>query len=292
MTRVLVTGATGHIGSQVVAQLAGTGCRIRALTRRPESARLPRDVDVVRGDLSQPETLDASLDDVDAVFLVWVAPLAAAARAIERIAASAGRIVFLSAPIHTPHPFFQQPNPIRAVHARIEELIDASGRQWTVLRPHAFPLNARDWWARQIQSGDVVRWFHGDAATAPVHEHDVAAVAVRALCEDGHARQEYVLTGPESLTQREQVAIIGDAIGRRLRFEELSPDAARQQLLAAGWPPAILDMLMGAYAASVGMPAWQTSTVADVTGTPARSFRTWATDHAAEFIARGAAPAS
>src|SRR5262249_60696644 len=121
----------------------------------------------------------------------------------------------------------------------------------------------RTWWAPQIQAGDVVRWFHGGAATAPIHEHDIAAVAVRALCEDGHDHGEYVLTGPESLTQREQVQIIGNAIGRPLRLEELSPDAARQQVLAK-WPAPVVEMLVMAYAAPVDRPAYVTSTVADV----------------------------
>jgi len=280
--RVLVTGATGQIGSQVVDQLAAAGYAVRALTRRPEAATLARGVEVVCGNLTQASTLEPALRDADAVFLVWVAPLAGAAAAIERIASPTRRIVFLSAPHRTPHPFFQQPNPIAALHAGIERLIEASGARWTVLRPHAFAINARNWWAQQIRTGDVVRWFHGDAATAPIHERDVAAAAVRALCEDGHDRQEYVLTGPESLTQREQVQIIGEAIGRRLRLEEVPPDTARRELLG-GWPPAVADMLMNAYAAAVGLPALVTSTMADVTGAPARSFREWTIDHRADF---------
>jgi hypothetical protein len=78
------------------------------------------------------------------------------------------------------------------------------------------------------------------------------------------------------------VQIVGDAIGRTLRFEELSRDAARQQLLAV-MPPSIADMLLNAYAAAIGLPAWVTTTVGDVTGSPARSFRDWAAAHAADF---------
>jgi uncharacterized protein YbjT (DUF2867 family) len=280
--RVLVTGATGQIGREVVAQLRGTGCQIRALTRNPESANLPREVEIVRGDLAAADTLDAALKGVDAVFLVWVAPLAAAAGAVERIAAHAERVVLLTSPHNVPHPFFQQPNAMRAVHAGLEQLVETSGLQWTFLRPHVFALNCVHWWAPQIRNGDGVRWFHGDAATAPIHERDIAAVAVRAICGDGHAGKEYVITGPESLTQREQVRIIGEVIGRPLRFEEVPHDAARQELLAM-WPAAIADMLLDAYAAAVGRPSHVTTTVADVTGTPARTFREWAVDHAAEF---------
>jgi uncharacterized protein YbjT (DUF2867 family) len=280
--RILVTGATGHIGRQVVDQLRGTGCQIRALTRHPESAALPREVEVVRGDLAAADTLDAALKDVDAVFLVWLAPLAAAAGALERFAAHAERVVLLTSPHNVPHPFFQQPNAMRAVHVGLERLIEASTRQWTFLRPTVFAVNCRLWWAPQIAKGNIVRWFHGDAATSPIHERDIAAVGVRALLDEGHASKEYVLTGPESLTQRQQVEIIGQAIGRPLVFEELSPVAARQEVLAM-WPAAIADMLLTAFGAAVDRPAHLTTTVADVTGTPARAFREWAVDHAAEF---------
>jgi uncharacterized protein YbjT (DUF2867 family) len=285
MKRVLVTGATGNIGHQVVDQLRASGCRIRALSRSPQSASLPHDVEVVRGDLSAAETLDECLQGVDAVFLVWVAPLAAAAAALERIASHAERVVLLSSPHRTKHPFFQQPNALRSVHAGIEHLIETSGLRWTFLRPGVFALNCLNWWRPQIRNGDVVRWFYAAAATAPIHERDLAAVAVRALCDEGHGGMEYVLTGPESLTQREQVHIIGDAIGRPLRFEELSRESARQEMLTR-MPGSIADMLLDAYAAAVDRPALVTSTVADVTGAPARCFRDWAVEHAAEFRAQ------
>ena len=283
MKRVLVTGATGHIGYEVVSQLRGTGCRIRAMSRNPRSANLPADVEVVRGDLSAPDTLDACLNGIDSVFLVWMAPLAAAAPAILRIAAHARQIVLLTSPHRTPHPFFQQPNGLRIIHAGVEQLIEVSGLRWTFLRPGPFAINCRNWWAPQLRNGDVVRWFYAEAATAPVHEHDIAAVAVRALSDEGHDGLEHVLTGPASLTQREQVQIIGDAIGRPLGFEELSRESARKQMIAMMFPPQAADMLLDAYAAAVGQPALVTSTVLEVTGAPARPFRDWAMDHASDF---------
>src|SRR6185503_4097115 len=114
--------------------------------------------------------------------------------------------------------------PLAIMHAEIERLIKTSGLDWTFLRPGMFSANARSWWAPQIRAGDVVRWPYADAPTAPIHEDDLAMVAVKALIENGHERAEYVLTGPESLTQREQVEIIGEVIGRRLHFEEISPE--------------------------------------------------------------------
>jgi uncharacterized protein YbjT (DUF2867 family) len=280
--RILVIGATGHIGSEVLAQLHAANVPGRAMTRNPRSGKLLEGVDVVRGDLTAPDTLDDALDDVAAVFLVWTAPLAAAPDAVARIASRVGRIVFLSAPIRTPHPFFQQPNAVRSVHAGVEALIEKSGARWTFLRPGPFALNCRDWWAPQIRRGDVVRWFHAAAQTAAVHERDIAAVAVRALREERHDGRDYVLTGPESLTQREQLAIIGSAIGRRLTFEEVSPDTARREVIAA-WPAWVADMLLGAYGAAVDRPAFMTSTIEEVTGRPPRTFHEWAIDHAGDF---------
>jgi len=282
MKRILVTGGTGNIGGEVAKQLRDAGCLVRVVSRNPQSAHLPDEVEIVRGDLTAPESLDACLEGVDAVFLVWVAPLAAAAPALQRIARHAAQIVFLSSPHRVQHPFFQQPNTLRSVHAGMEQLIEASGLRCTFLRPGAFALNARNWWAPQIRHGDVVRWFYAAAATAPIHERDIAAVAVRALRDEGYDRREYVLTGPDSLTQREQVQIIGNAIGRQLSFEELSPDSARRELLTL-MPPPIADMLLSAYAAAVDRPAFVTSTVAEVTGTPAATLHQWAVDHAADF---------
>ena len=280
--RILVTGATGNIGRAVVAQLRAADVAVRALSRNPRTANLPDGVDVVSGDLTAPDTLDPALDDVDAVFLVWAATLDAAADTIKRMASRVSRIVLLSAPIHTAHPFFQQPNPLRSVHAGVEALIEKSGVECTFLRPGPFALNCRNWWAPQIRNGDAVRWFHGGAQTAAVHEQDVAAVAVRALRGERHDGRDHVLTGPESLTQREQLAIIGDAIGRNLVFDEVSPDTARHEVMAA-WPAWVADMLLSAYGASVDRPAHMTSAIEDLTGAPARTFREWATDHAVEF---------
>ena len=282
MNHILVIGGTGTIGRQVLSRLVATGARIRALARNPDAARFPLEVEVVRGDLTLPETLDACLNGVDTAFLVWTAPAAAVAPVLERITKHARRVVFLSAPIKTAHPLFQQPNPLRAMVEQIERLIETSGREWTFLRPGMFAANALSWWGPQIRAGDVVRWPHLAAPTAPIDEGDIAAVAVHALCEDGHAGAEYVLTGPQSLTKFEQVSTIGRAIGRSLRVEEISPDEARRELLTIGPLPAV-NMLLDAWAAAIGQPAHVTSTVAQITGASPKTFLDWATANAAEF---------
>jgi len=285
MSKILVIGATGNVGRQLVSQLMAAGAQVRALARTPHSAGLPPHVEVVPGDLTVPETLDPCLDGIDTVFLVWFAPPASIAPVLERIVRHSRRIVFLSSPYKTPHPFFQagQPNLVAEAHKEIERLIEVSGRQWTFLRPSMFAANARSWWAPRIRAGEsVIRWPYAAAPTAPIHEHDIAAVAVRALCEDGHAGAEYVLTGPQSLTQSEQISIIADVIGRPLRMAEISPEVARRELLAQIPGPAV-KMLLDAWAGAIGQPALMTSTVADVTGTPARTFRDWVTENAADF---------
>jgi uncharacterized protein YbjT (DUF2867 family) len=211
--------------------------------------------------------------------------LAAFGPALERIVKHARRIVFLSAPLKTPHPFFQQPNPRRVQTEQIERMIETSTLDWTFLRPGMLASNSGYWWAGQIRAGDVIRWPYLSVPTAPIDERDIAAVAVRALCDDGHAGAEYVLTGPQSLSQFEQISTIGRVIGRTLLIQELSTDEALGEL-SVTMPAFIVKMLLDAWSAGVGLPAFVTSTVAEITGTPARTFLDWATDHAADFQTR------
>jgi len=271
----------------VVAQLLPAGVAVRALTRRPDAAGLPAGVEVVAGDLTVPESLDAALQDVSAVFLLWTAPPTMVSAAIDRFASHTRRVVFLSSPHQTPHPFFQQPNPLARFHAEVERLIAAAGFESTIIRPGMFASNARFWWADAIRERAVVRWPYAAAETAPIDERDIGAVAARALCDDRHDGGDYVLTGPESLSQAEQVSIIGAAIGRPIRFEELSPEEFRRET-AGNWPTPVVDMLLAAWKATIGRPAYVTSAVADVVGSPARTFRQWVLDNAEAFRGRPA----
>jgi uncharacterized protein YbjT (DUF2867 family) len=279
---ILVTGATGNIGRQVVSQLRETGARIRALTRNPDHAGLPNDVHVVGGDLSSPDTLDRSLEGVTAVFLVCRPGTQKTMPALlDRFAKRARRIVFLSSAA-VRDDLEEQTDPIGQMHIEIEHLIEKPGWEWTFLRPGSFATNAALWWGPQIREGNVVRWPYGAAAVAPIHERDIAAVAVRALTEDGHAGAKFVLTGPQALTQAEQVHTIGKAIGRPLHLEEIPPEVARQQMQAL-MPALIVEVLLEVWHRATTRPSLVTESVAKLTGAPAHTFFEWATDHSSDF---------
>jgi uncharacterized protein YbjT (DUF2867 family) len=131
---------------------------------------------------------------------------------------------------------------------------------------------------------------YGAPETAPVDERDVAAVAARTLYQDGHAGGDYVLTGPESLSQADQVSIIGDVLGRRIEFEQLSPDEFRIET-EGSWPRPVVDMLLDAWGATIGRPTFIASTVFDTLGSAPRSFRQSVIDNAAAFM-EGPTPSS
>ncbi|MCZ4101966.1 NmrA family NAD(P)-binding protein [Streptomyces sp. So13.3] len=281
---ILVTGATGKVGGQVVSQLLGRGAAFRALTRDPGAARLPAGVEAVAGDLSDPGSLDAALDGVDAVFLVWpFLTTEAAPGVLERVGKHARRIVYLSMPgaqERTDGPT----DPITAFHGGMERLIERSGLEWTFLHPVGFASNTLGW-AEQVRADSVVRDLNGALARPLIHERDIAAAAVRVLTDGpdaGHAGAAYVLTGPALVTQAEQAHAIGEAIGRPVRFEEMTVAEKRQQMLA--WlPPSGVDAVLTAWAGMAGSPEPVTSTVEELTGTAPRTFREWAADHAADF---------
>jgi uncharacterized protein YbjT (DUF2867 family) len=280
---IFVTGATGNVGRQVVNRLLAKGVPVRALSRNPDSAGFAPEVELVRGDLeNKPEWFERNLDGVEAVFLMIRSPATeAAARFVEVAAKRARRIVFLSSSA-VQDGVDHSANPIARMHAEVESIIAGSGLIWTFLRPGGFATNARTWWASQIRSGDVVRWPFGRACSSPIHEADIASVAVRALTEDGNGGAKYHLTGPQSLTLSQQVRAIGDALGRSLRFEEIPPEPARMQLSKV-MPPQIVDMLLGFWASTLDIPSPVTQTVAKITGSPARPFHDWAMEHASEF---------
>lgn len=284
---VLVTGATGRVGGQVVAQLGGTGAKVRALTRDPARASvvLGDSVEVIGGDLVEPDTLTAALDGVDAVFLVFpsVAADKAARELVSKLTKHTRRIVYLS--VHgvpdAPDRHAEPDGSILGSHAHLEAVITSSGADYTFLRASGFAANTLGW-AEQIRRSDVLRWFHPAASRALVHEADLAAVGVRALTGNGHDRLAHHLTGPEQLTQVEQLAVIGDALGRSLRFEEIDAVEAAAEVFP-GMPAGAVSSMIEAHAAMVAHPEPVTDTVERLTGRPARPFAQWARDHVADF---------
>ncbi|WP_219509571.1 NAD(P)H-binding protein [Nonomuraea ceibae] len=270
---ILVTGATGNVGRHVVAQLAGAGLRVRALVRDPGRADLPEGVEAVKGDLTAPETLAPALTGVESVFLVWPGFSGEAARpVVDLVAAHARRVVYLSANAPAGTPTF---------HADVERLIRGSGINWTFLRPGGFAANTLGW-ADQIRTG-VVRWPYGQASRSLIHEKDIAAVAVHVLTSAGHNGAAYTLSGPARLTQAEQVAVIGRAVGREVRWEDQEPQEAREALLAAWGNAAFVDGALKAWGRLVDEPEEVTPTVERLIGRPALPFEQWAADHVADF---------
>jgi uncharacterized protein YbjT (DUF2867 family) len=277
---IWVSGATGTIGREVVNLLLEGGQKVTAVTRTPATANLPGGVHVVAGDASCPRALTSTLGGVESIFLVPRAVGDATAELLS-LAADHGvqRVVALSAATVE----FAAGQPRFAEQFRaVEGAVKASGLQWTLLRCADFAANTRAW-APQIRSTGVVHGAYGDAATSPIHERDVAAVAVRALVSSDHVGRTYVLTGPESLTQREKVRLIGQAIGKDLSWEEISPQQVREAMIAQGLPEDVPERLLGTLAGYAKQPGPSSSTVKQVLGRPALSFAEWATDHASSF---------
>ena len=160
--------------------------------------------------------------------------------------------------------------------ALVERSIERSAAAWTILRPTGFAANTLIW-ADQIRRDDVVRWVYGQAARSLIDERDIADVAVLALTQDRQVRARYVLAGPATITQSEQVQAIGDALGRHLRWEEIPPADIHDEL--SGIPDTALDT----WASFVADPEVVTPTVQELTGRRARSFAEWACDHADDF---------
>jgi uncharacterized protein YbjT (DUF2867 family) len=279
---VLVSGATGNVGREVVSQLVNSGVSVRALVRTPNSAGLlANGVEVVYGDLSVPDTLDKSLEQVEAVFLVWPGlPTNFAPPVLDVLKKHVRRVVYLSS-MSVREDVAQQADPITAFHADIERLIEQSGLEWTFLRISGLATNTLGW-AQQIRADGVVRWPYGAAARSLIHEKDVASVALHALISDKHSGAKYTLTGPQVLTQVEQVHAISRAIGRSLRYEEISPEIIRQQMLTQ-LPVAMVDGMLKAWASFVQEPELVSHTVEEITGIAARTYSEWALDHANAF---------
>jgi len=279
---ILVTGATGTVGRQLVTELVTAGADVRALSRTPERAGLPSGVEVVAGDLGRPETLPSALQGIERVFLLSGGPegpehdanlIAAGEQAGVR------HVVTLSV-LGAGH---GADDPITRWHLAGERAVTASGMAWTILRPGAFMSNAL-MWAPSIKDQGVVYAPFAQAKTGAVDPADIAAVAARALTGAGQGGKTYPLTGPELLSAADQVEIPGAALGRPLQVVDVPPERAKAAMVDSDMPAELADAVIASMAqAGTDHAMAVLPTVEQVTGRPARSFAEWADAHLEAF---------
>lgn len=272
--KILITGATGTVGRHVVDTLLAADVEVRALTRAPAKSGLPAGVEVVGGDLEQPDGLRSALAGVDRLYLVAAGETAK----VVDLAKQAGvtRIVVLSSASAS-----FEGDPTGEFHRAAEIAVESSGIDWIHVRPGMFAGNLLDW-AEAIRAEGVVRAPYDQARQAPVHEFDVAQVAAVSLLANDPAGRIYTLSGPEALTKSEQVAAISRGIGKPIKFEELTPDQWREQV-GDHLPTFVIDWLLALWAKTVQNPEPVLPTVYEVLGQPARTLTEWAADHSADF---------
>ncbi len=280
---ILVTGATGNVGGGVLDQLLAEGHAVRALARDPAKLEGVKGAfEIAKGDLSRPETLDAAFAGVRAAFVMCVgAGMAALAGNAAAAAKRAGveRVVFLSS--SSAGAAFE--TRLGGWHRAAEAAVKASGVAFTILRPGGFSSNALQW-VRAIKTQGAVFRPTGDGKTAPIDPDDIAAVAVKALTAPGHEGKTYALSGPEALSMAEQVAKIGAAIGKPLRFVDVTPEAAREGMVQQGMPEAFIQAMLEIGAeVRAGHAGAVTTTVEEILGRKAVTFDAWVARNVAAF---------
>jgi uncharacterized protein YbjT (DUF2867 family) len=281
---IFVTGGTGMVGGEIVRLLSQNGTAARALTRNSQKAKNLPGITWVAGDLANPETLPAAFEGAKTLFLV--SSIGEDTVALQHNAIEAAReagvthIVKLSAFGATDH----SKAPICLWHYRIEQEMQESGMDWTILRPHHFMQNLLTQTEYIIKDG-VVYSASGDGKIPYIDARDIAAVAAVTLTKPGHRGKTYVITGSEALSYRQATEIISNTIGKPLRFVDETPDAARARRQREGYPPAIIESVLaiGAYQRAGGKTVTITNVVSDLTGRPPRTFPEFARDHATLF---------
>ncbi|MEU0631678.1 NAD(P)H-binding protein [Streptomyces sp. NPDC005989] len=275
---ILVTGATGNIGSALLEELHARGVGpLRGLTRDAARAIFPEEVEAVEGDFADPASLKPALTGVRSLFLVSrLGPDAEILEAARQ--AGVEHVVLVSSITVQTHPRLGPADE----NLTVEQLLKASGMAWTILRPTQFASNAL-MWAASIRGHETVRAPYADTALPTIHPADIASVARVALTEPGHKGHTYALTGPEPVTARQQVEAIATALGREVPFVEISRQEAHPQMAAVFGTEAadaVLDITGGDVNDELLMVR---DTVSRVTGTLARTFQQWASEHASAF---------
>ncbi|MFD9908573.1 SDR family oxidoreductase [Streptomyces sp. NPDC059063] len=279
---IVVTGATGNVGRALVHQLTAAGAPVRALTRDPQRADLPAAADVTPLVVTpDPADMTAQFDGAKELFLHVAAPgdhtaaFLAAART-----AGVEHVVALSTIAVEDGP--EADSFIHTMHRKLEQDVRDSGLDWTFLRPGVFSTNSLQW-AWQIKQSDTVRGPFANGVSTPIHEADIAAVARHALQERHHGIA-HALTGPAPITNEQQIAAIGEAIGRPLTYAEIPPEEVVPEMFPI-IPAEMVPYFIKALAATVDADPPLTATVEKVTGTPARTFAQWARDHSGDYLA-------
>jgi len=275
----VVFGAGGNVGRHVAAGLSSAGEKMRLTSRKPLPMGFPPGSEVVTADLENPETLPAVLDGAQRVFL-YAKPEGIDGFVTAAESAGVQHVVLLSSGAVI-HPDAAH-NPIARAHIAVESALENSSLTWTFIRPGMFATNTLWWWRNSIRDEGIVRVPYPDAQTAPIHEKNLAALAVTALTQPGHHGHAYPVWGPESLSIRQQVRHIGAAAGREITLETISVEQARVEL-GKTMPPVGVDAILAAWQAGTTAPPQVSTVVADVTGRPAHTFAQWAEDHANDF---------
>lgn len=279
---ILVTGATGTVGRELVRLLAGWGEAVRAMTRHPEMADLPAGVEVVPGDFDHPQSLADAATGIEALFLLsapgpWIPQHDRAMLAAAR-AAGVARVVKLST-IGTG----EQASKVGNWHLPGEQELRSGDYEWTMLRPSAFASNVLNW-APMIRARQPIPNPNGTGTQGVVDPRDIAEVAARALTSDVHMRQVLTLTGPELLSVPDLAARLGGVLGHPVATVEVPLDAYRQGLLTRGFDPVFVETAVaGSKLIAEGGYARLTDDVAQALGRPPRTFAAWAYDHRDAF---------
>jgi uncharacterized protein YbjT (DUF2867 family) len=276
---ILVTGARGNVGRRVLQRLYAAGHSLRASGRNPAELDVPEGVEKATLDLNDPETFVAALAGVSKV-LLYAEPDGIVKFLDEAEKAGVEKVVLLSS--NTVEGPGAENDPLAHHHKVAEDAVVASGLAYTILRPGAFMSNAFGW-SYSLKAGDTIDQVFPEAQIAPVHEDDIADVAVVALTEKSLDGQTVPLTGSESLTFRRQLEIVGEVLGRKLVINALSREEGEAQM-SNFVPPPILASLLAQWEAAVGVVADTSATAERVTGKPARTFRQWVEEHGA-FLA-------
>lgn len=276
---ILVTGARGNVGRRVLQRLYAAGHSLRASGRNPAELDVPEGVETIALDLNDPETFVAALAGVSKV-LLYAEPDGIEKFLDEAEKAGVERIVVLSS--NTVDGPGAENDPLAHHHKVVEDAVIASGLNYTILRPGAFMGNAFGW-SYSLQAGDTIDQVFPEAQVAPVHEDDIADVAVVALTEKALQDEIVNLTGPESLTFRRELEIVGEVLGRKLVINELTREQGEAQM-SNFVPPPILASLLAQWEAAVGVVADTSATAERITGKPGRTFRQWVEEHAAYLV--------